>query len=777
MNFGAREALLRGEWARLQDDEAEAMRCYNRAIALALEHRAPNIRALACECALRFALERNYPVMVRAYLTDAIGAYRAWGAFAKAAALAQEHKEYLLDLRPDRSEQDFAPSVTVTNSTLALDLDSVLKVGQALSGELDMGRLLRRLVLLLVENAGASRAALVLSQDGVLRVEAEATGDGDVQVGIGMAVEVYAELPQSIIRHVERLREDVLLADAIDDPVHGADPYVVAHRPRSLLCTPLLYQGELICVLYLENTLTVGVFTLRRLAIMKQLAAQVAISLANARLYQSLDAERRNLEAKVDQRTQELRAAKESAETANRAKSSFLASMSHELRTPLNAILGFTQILLNRPGWPTQDHEHLQIISSSGTHLLGLINSVLEMSKIEAGKLVLSPTNTDLPAFVRSFVGMFLPRARARGLRLEVDLAADLPDAVVVDEGKLRQVLINLVSNAIKFSDEGQVILRVGAQVADDPGDVVLTFAVEDTGQGIDVAEQHLVFEAFGQTEAGRRNHEGTGLGLAIARQLVRLMGGELTFVSTRGVGTTFSFAVTARRERPVVAHDDVLPVATLDPSFADHRILIIEDKAANRRVLIDLLAPYGFALREATNGVEGIAVWESWRPHLILMDMRMPVMDGYEATREIRQRDVPRGTSIVALTASAFDEQRAHIFACGCDALILKPFRHREIFDMIERFLGVRFGGAALAPAGEGPASVGLEGSDGLIQELSTSLRSRLHEAASRADEEALRGLLLEIPESSALAFALRQSIDDYRFDDIAAWTAVGES
>ena len=272
--------------------------------------------------------------------------------------------------------------------------------------------------------------------------------------------------------------------------------------------------------------------------------------------------ERMLAEAARERLVAELRVARDLAESASQAKSAFLASMSHELRTPLNAILGFTQLFLARPGWSAEDLEHLQIIRSNGAHLLGLINSVLEMAKIEAGKLALAPTSVELPTFVRGLLGMFMPEARSKGLQLGLELPADPLQPVELDEGKLRQVLINLLGNAIKFSDAGHVLLRVEARPGPHPDELALAFAVEDTGQGIAAEERDLVFEAFGQAEAGRRCHEGTGLGLAIARELVRLLGGELGFVSEVGVGTTFSFVIPARR-----SHDEVADEAEAEPA------------------------------------------------------------------------------------------------------------------------------------------------------------------------------------------------------------------
>ncbi|MGI0489827.1 CHASE2 domain-containing protein, partial [Pantanalinema rosaneae CENA516] len=351
----------------------------------------------------------------------------------------------------------------------------------------------------------------------------------------------------------------------------------------------------------------------------------------------------------------ELQRAKETAiweaarsAAASRAKSEFLANMSHELRTPLNVILGFTQVMSHDRSLSSEHQQHLAIINRSGQHLLSLINDVLEMSKIEAGRVQLNETSFDLYHLLDDLEVMLQVKARAKQLHLRFERTSDLPQYVVADEGKLRQVLLNLLGNAIKFTQTGQVILRVASQVSTaiaqkaEERQYTLLFEVEDTGDGIAPEDLERLFQPFVQTDAGRQANEGTGLGLAISRKFVNLMGGEIIVCSAIAQGSLFKFSIRAGQAE-VVDLPTLHPtqqVVGLAPQQPLYRILIVEDQWENSQFLIKMLAPLGFEVREARNGQEGLAAWERWQPHLILMDIRMPVMDGYEATRKIRSRE-----------------------------------------------------------------------------------------------------------------------------------------
>ena len=436
-----------------------------------------------------------------------------------------------------------------------------------------------------------------------------------------------------------------------------------------------------------------------------------AIAGAFALRLQVIQAQKRQLEVLVDERTcelqetlVELRKSKDAAEAANRAKSVFLANISHELRTPLNAILGFSQLAL-RSAEPqdTQDadigdeqYENLQVISRSGEHLLGLINDVLEMSKIEAGRATLNESSFDLRRMLAGLEEMFQLRAEDKGLLLDFDIAPDVPPFVFLDEGKLRQVLMNLLGNAIKFTQEGRVTLRASVVRQDGAGPTIpaLHFEVEDTGPGIAAEELETIFDPFTQSASGRQAQEGTGLGLSISRRFAELMGGKLTVRSRLGAGSLFLLELPVS---PAVAENgSELPVERrvlgLAPDQPAYRLLVVDDKEVNRALLVKLLTPLGFAVREAANGREAVEIWQAWEPHLIWMDMRMPVMDGYEATRRIKATTKGQATVVVALTASALEEDREIILSEGCDAYMRKPFREHDLFETLRRHLGVKF-------------------------------------------------------------------------------------
>jgi PAS domain S-box-containing protein len=390
--------------------------------------------------------------------------------------------------------------------------------------------------------------------------------------------------------------------------------------------------------------------------------------------------------------------ARRQAEAASEAKGTFLANMSHELRTPLNAILGFSQLLGRGPSLTSDQHQYLEIIGRSGEHLLSLINDVLEISKIEAGKVVLQQRPYDLYRQLDGLAEVFGLRAQEKGLELAVSYDEDVPQYIVGDERKLGQVLGNLLGNAVKFTEDGSVALRVTVQLSAQPSDPRqrnLHFEVEDTGPGIAPGDLPTIFDAFVQSETGRRAEGGTGLGLTISRQFVGLMGGELTASSEVGRGSCFSFDASVgvpQREETAHAAAARRRAVGLEKDQPALRLLVVDDSEVARLLLVKLLEPIGFEVKEAANGQEAIEVWRRWEPHVILMDMRMPVMDGYEATKRIKATRQGRDTLVVGVSASAFEEDRERILSIGCNDFLRKPFEQQQILDILSNRLKVRF-------------------------------------------------------------------------------------
>jgi len=494
----------------------------------------------------------------------------------------------------------------------------------------------------------------------------------------------------------------------------------------------------------------------------------------------------------------------EATDAANRAKSQFLTNMSHELRTPLNAIIGFSQLMSKSQNLAPEHQEKLKIIMRSGEHLLTLINQVLDLSKIEAGRITLNETAFDLLRLLDELHKMFQLKANSKRLQLVVDRTPDVPQYLRTDEVKLRQVLINLLSNAIKFTQEGGVVLRVslgtrdeghGRELLSDSGDEVenislspppphfplfLHFEVADTGVGIAPEELDSLFEAFVQTQTGKQFPEGTGLGLPISQKFVQLMGGEITVESDVGCGSVFKFdiEVIVADATGIIAPPPPRRIVALEPNQQSYRILIVDDKPDNRQLLMQLLSPLGFKVKEASNGLEAFEVWSNWEPHLIWMDLRMPVMDGLEATTRIKSSPKGQATVIIALSAGTLEEEQAAALQAGCDGFVRKPFAEAEIFETMTQQIGVRFveDEATFAPDTTSTKTVALNPT--ALAALPADLVANLHRATLEGDFDLMLTLIEQIrSRNDSLADALASLANNFQFNQLLVLTQPRDS
>jgi len=561
---------------------------------------------------------------------------------------------------------------------------------------------------------------------------------------------------------------------------------------RAYISVPICLGSQLWGTLVVHQSGAARCWSEAEVKLVTQLGDQLGITIQQAELLRH-----------TREQATALKRAKDEADAANQAKSEFLANMSHELRTPLNAILGFTQLLQWDDNLFPEQKEYIDAISRSGEHLLSLINDILEMSKIEAGRMSLSPNRFDLYSMLDGIQEMLSLRAKTKDLPLHFELASNLPRVIYTDEGKLRQILINLLGNAIKFTEEGQVTLRLQldcndestqgalheslqAAIAQLNGNFAsnesatetsnlhfLFISVEDTGVGINPNEFDNLFQPFSQTAAGIRSQEGTGLGLPISQQFVQLMGGKLIVSSQPGKGSRFSFQIPVLALPEAVAIESRTPtqrVLGLAPGEPQYRILVADDAPTNRLILVRMLTSLGFDVREAENGEEAIAQWECWQPHLIWMDMRMPVLNGAAATHHIKQSSEGQNTVVIALTASAFEEQRQEILKAGCDDFVRKPFREHEILGKIETYLGAKYiyadkKVATIQPVTVPPSQFPAEA----FSTLPSIWLESLYQAAAQGNDRRIQELIAQLPDEKAVINqALLQLLENFRFDTI---------
>jgi PAS domain S-box-containing protein len=481
--------------------------------------------------------------------------------------------------------------------------------------------------------------------------------------------------------------------------------------------------------------------------------------------------ESKRAEKQIMNLNQRLEEAAAEANAANRAKSTFLSTMSHEIRTPMNAILGYVQLMLRDPSLGSDAKANLRIIGRSGEHLLSIINDVLDMSKIEAGRIEIHPTTFNLVRLLNDLAGMFTLRAQAKALKFDMIIEGEEASYVVADEGKIRQVLINLLGNAIKFTAHGAVKLRVTLE-SRGSGQLWLTARVEDSGMGIKDEDRKKLFEPFNQVRGASESLQGTGLGLAITLKYAQLMGGNVTVTSHPGSGSVFLFEIPIQRGDPGVAIRRKAPrrVISLAAGQKSPRIMAVDDNPENLDWLLKLLSLIGFSVRGAENGAAAIRDWEEWHPALILMDVHMPVMDGLEAIRRIKADPRGKATIIVALTASAMDDDRRAVDQSGADDFLAKPCNEEDLLEKMRAHLDLAYryeetNGEA-QPVSTGAPALSVE----QLRQLPVELAREMHDATLTGNKKRLDQLILKVTETGAAesARALQQLADKYEYDGL---------
>jgi signal transduction histidine kinase/DNA-binding NarL/FixJ family response regulator len=637
-------------------------------------------QALITERAGLFHLLHGLEHTGHTLLAEACRCYDAWGAGGKVRELQQRHAflRALGGFRRDPTALGRGAEVSADT----IDMMAILRASRALASETKLDRLIGCVIELLGAMVGATAVQVLLLRDHKQEWLLSTTANNGTVLHSVDQAGARGLLCLSAFRYAERTQEPLLVEDATRDDRFANDPYVAGLERCSLLVVPILIQGAPRAMLMLENRLSGGAFSADRLDAVMLIAGQLAVSLDNALLETDI---RQSEQAKIElqRHNDELRVAKEAAEAASQAKSAFFTCMSHELRTPLNAVIGYTQLFKRSTGLDARATGWLNTIERSGEHLLALINDILDLSKIEVGKLDLCPGAANVAAFLQIVVDVIRVRAEEKNLVFSYEAAPNLPPVVEVDERRLRQILLNLLSNAVKFTDQGQVSLRV--QVLSDGGTSVrLRFEVEDTGIGIDTAQFTTIFQPFEQFGDVQRRLAGTGLGLAISRRLARLMSSDINVASAVGRGSRFWFDL----EVPVVRTETMPPPSRrMVTGYQGKRrtILIVDDVADNRALLSTLLYPLGFVVLEAGNGEEALTKVQTRCPDLVLMDVLMPVMDGLESARCLRQLESCRQVPIILVSASVSSLDQQKSLAAGANALLGKPVD----FDLLLQQIG----------------------------------------------------------------------------------------
>ncbi|KPA18272.1 multi-sensor signal transduction multi-kinase [Candidatus Magnetomorum sp. HK-1] len=806
-NFAHYYALISAEKARVMHKIDQAMSFYDQAIELSRDNGYMNDQALANELAALFHQRENRTRIASIYMWDAIYCYSRWGAYAKVTHLEKIYPQLLVKENLDRNLPPQGKQLQSSHTADAIDLNAIIQMSQTLSGEIVYQKLVNKLMQTVIAHACAKKGILLLLSDKKWIIEAEINTENSDNVRMySQAVTSSPNLSQAIVNYVARTHENIVLSDASGDIRFIHDPYVSATCPKSVMCIPIIRKKGLTGMLYLENNLTSGIFTKNHVETLKLLAAQAAVSIENARLYDALKQSEYQYRSLVEnavegifrltntgefisvnpamlsmleftsleelnreipnilsgkiidkkdvkaimsiiqkehrisgfetqchlnnnkkiwitvaaqsilnkqngvqffegaiiditerKEKERIEAERLSAENANKAKSAFLAGMSHEIRTPMNGIIGMIDLLRTTP-LNQEQHEFLETIYSSAQGLVHLINEILDFSKIEAGKLVLENAPFHFKNLITDIHRMFYANTLTKGVDFEIHYSEDLPQAFMGDALRIRQIIVNLVSNAVKFTDNGQIILTISENKKDKKIDetdesLQVEITIKDTGIGMTAAAMNRIFQKYVQAEDSiSRQYGGTGLGLSIVQKLVKQMNGSLSVDSKDKQGSAFLILIplVPIDEKDLPEETSLCKVATIAEGIEDRysaNILLVEDNATNQYVSLKILRYFGCNVEIANNGKLAIEMLENKTYDLILMDCQMPVMNGYDAAKHIKKYHIAKNTPIVAVTANAFKQDLDRCIACGMSDYLIKPIQQKTIAGILKKY------------------------------------------------------------------------------------------